>query len=82
MSLLSAAMRQALSSSRSYGSSCRSCPLKQWPARSKRFAAYCEDAVVKVLNISENAHGEVDPAGDDFPESSCVDNMLKCIDKA
>ena len=41
--------------------------------RSKRFAMYLDDGVIKVFNISEKPD---DPAGDDFPESSCVDNML------
>lgn len=44
--------------------------------RCKRFAAYCDDAVVRVLKVSESAG---DPAGDDFPEESCVENMLECI---
>lgn len=44
--------------------------------RTKRFAAYYEDGVCKVFNISEKPD---DPAGDDFPESSCIDNMLKEI---
>ena len=45
--------------------------------RSKRFAAYVVDGVVKAVEVSEKPD---DPAGDDFPESSCVENMLKHID--
>lgn len=49
---------------------------KLGPSRCKRFALYCEDGVVKVMNVSESKH---DPAGDDVPDSSCVDNMMKEI---
>ena len=45
--------------------------------RSKRFAAYVVDGVVKAVEVSEKPD---DPAGDDFPESSCVENMLTHID--
>lgn len=45
--------------------------------RSKRFAAYVVDGVVKAVEVSEKPD---DPAGDAFPESSCVENMLKHID--
>jgi len=44
--------------------------------RSKRFAAYVVDGEVKALEIAE---AENDPAGDEFPEATCVDNMLKVI---
>mmetsp|Transcript_29212 Transcript_29212/g.90389 ORF Transcript_29212/g.90389 Transcript_29212/m.90389 type:complete len:98 (-) Transcript_29212:228-521(-) len=44
--------------------------------RSKRFAAYVVDGVVKAVEVSESPD---DPAGDEFPESSCVDNMLKHV---
>jgi len=49
--------------------------------RSKRFALYAEDGVVKSLSVSEGPGpmGEEDPAGDDFPESSCAPSMLKQI---
>ena len=43
-------------------------------ARCKRFAAVIKDGVIKALNISE---AEDDPAGDDKPESSCVEQILK-----
>ena len=43
------------------------------PGRCKRFAAYYDDGVLKALEVSE-APG--DPAGDDDPHASCVDNML------
>jgi peroxiredoxin len=46
--------------------------------RSKRFAMYLDDGVIKVFETSEKPD---DPAGDDFPESSCVDNMLEQISK-
>ena len=45
--------------------------------RSKRFAAILVDGVAKAVEVSEKAD---DPAGDDFPESSCVENMLKHVD--
>ena len=44
--------------------------------RSKRFAAYVVDGVVKAVEVSEKPD---DPAGDDFPESSCVENMLSHV---
>ena len=44
--------------------------------RSKRYSAYFVDGVMKILNIAEY---EDDPAGDDAPEPSCVDKMLKDI---
>ena len=50
-------------------------------SRSKRFALYAENGVVKSLQVSEGPGpmGEEDPAGDDFPEASCAPNMLKQI---
>mgnify|MGYP000010524372 FL=1 len=50
-------------------------------SRSKRFALYAENGVVKSLQMSEGPGpmGEEDPAGDDFPEASCAPNMLKQI---
>ena len=47
--------------------------------RSKRFAMYLDDGVIKVFETSEKPD---DPAGDAFPESSCVENMLEEIKKA
>jgi peroxiredoxin len=44
--------------------------------RCKRFAAYVVDGVVKHIEVSE---AEDDPAGDDRPEASCIDNMLAKI---
>jgi len=44
--------------------------------RCKRSAMYVEDGTIKVLQIAEAAD---DPAGDDRPEVSCVENMLKLI---
>lgn len=44
--------------------------------RCKRSAMYIVDGVVKAMAISEAAD---DPAGDDRPEASCVENMLKLI---
>ena len=44
--------------------------------RCKRSAMYIVDGVVKVMQIAEAAD---DPAGDDRPEVSCIENMLKLI---
>jgi peroxiredoxin len=52
---------------------------KLGPNRCKRFGMYVVDGVVKVIQVSENKGGADDPAGDDFPEDSCIDNMLKLI---
>ena len=49
------------------------------PNRCKRFAMYVVDGVIKIIQVSENKGGMEDPAGDDFPEDSCIDNMLKLI---
>jgi len=51
--------------------------------RSKRFAIYAEDGVVKALQVSEGPgpKGEEDPAGDDFPEATLAPNMLAEIKK-
>lgn len=46
------------------------------PKRSKRFGMFIDDGVIKTMEVSEKPD---DPAGDDFPESSCVDNMLAGI---
>ena len=39
---------------------------------------YLDDGVIKVFETSEKPDH---PAGDSFPESSCVDNMLEQISK-
>jgi len=44
--------------------------------RSKRCAMFVVDGVIKVMQIAEAAD---DPAGDDRPEVSCIENMLKLI---
>lgn len=44
--------------------------------RSKRSAMYIVDGVVKVLQVAEKPD---DPAGDAFPEVSCIENMLTLI---
>ena len=42
--------------------------------RSKRFAMVLEDGIIKGFAVAEKAD---DPAGDDFPEVTMVDNVLK-----
>ena len=44
--------------------------------RCKRTAMFLDDGVVKVMQVAEAAD---DPAGDDRPEVSCIENMLKLI---
>mmetsp|Transcript_64490 Transcript_64490/g.140451 ORF Transcript_64490/g.140451 Transcript_64490/m.140451 type:complete len:93 (-) Transcript_64490:117-395(-) len=44
--------------------------------RCKRHAMFVDDGVIKVLQVCEK---EDDPAGDDDPSASCVDNMLALI---
>lgn len=44
--------------------------------RCKRFAMYVDNGTIKHIEVS---HSESDPAGDDFPEASCIDNMLAKI---
>lgn len=44
--------------------------------RSKRTAMYVEDGVVKIFNIAE---GPDDPAGDDKPDITLADQMVKEI---
>jgi len=46
--------------------------------RSKRFTAFVDDGVIKVLNVAE---GPDDPAGDDHPDNSLAEQMLKDMDK-
>jgi len=48
--------------------------------RCKRAAFLVEDGVIKVQQIAEaGPKGEFDPAGDDFPEVSCIENVLKLM---
>uniref|UniRef100_A0A6T6H159 Redoxin domain-containing protein n=1 Tax=Craspedostauros australis TaxID=1486917 RepID=A0A6T6H159_9STRA len=44
--------------------------------RCKRFALVIQDGVVTSVQLSE---GPGDPAGDDFPESTCAPNMLSVL---
>jgi len=46
--------------------------------RCKRFSALVVDGVIKALNVAE---GDEDPAGDDNPTVSLVEQMLKDIDE-
>lgn len=46
--------------------------------RCKRFSAFIEEGTIKVFNLAE---GEGDPAGDSKPEFSCVEQMLKDLEK-
>jgi len=45
--------------------------------RCKRFSAFFDQGVLKVLNVAEDVM--TDPAGDDFPEKSLADQMIKDI---
>jgi len=48
--------------------------------RSKRFALYVENGVVKLVRVSEaGPKGEEDPAGDDFPEATLAPQMIAAI---
>jgi len=51
--------------------------------RCKRSAMYIVDGVIQVIQIAEGPGpaGEFDPAGDSFPEISCIENMLELIAK-
>jgi len=49
--------------------------------RSKRFAIYADDGVIKAFHVSEGPDA-TDPAGDDDPSASCVDAMLAAIDSS
>lgn len=49
---------------------------KLGPGRPKRFAAYIEKGTVKFINVSEKPD---DPAGDEFPESSCAEAVMAGI---
>lgn len=44
--------------------------------RCKRFSAYFEHGTLRVLNVAEKPD---DPAGDDYPENSLADKMVKDI---
>ncbi len=44
--------------------------------RCKRSAMFVDDGVVKVVQVAESPD---DPAGDAYPEVSCIDNMLEKI---
>jgi len=46
--------------------------------RCKRFSMYLDDGVVKIWNVSE---GPDDPAGDNDPSASLVENMIKQLDE-
>ena len=46
--------------------------------RCKRSAMFVDNGVVKVMQIAEAPD---DPAGDDRPEVSCIENMLSLIGK-
>ena len=46
--------------------------------RCKRSAMFVDNGVVKVMQIAEAPD---DPAGDDRPEVSCIENMLSLISK-
>ena len=49
-------------------------------ARCKRAAFLVEGGVIKVQVISEGGPaGEFDPAGDDHPQASCIENVLKLM---
>ena len=44
--------------------------------RTKRFGMYIDDGVIKTFHIAESP---ADPAGDDFPEVCCIDNMIETM---
>lgn len=45
----------------------------------KRFALYMEDGIIKLHLVAENANGENDPAGDNFPEEVMPTNVMAKI---
>lgn len=50
--------------------------------RCKRTAMYLVDGIIKIIQIAEGGpNGEFDPAGDDYPEVTCIENMLDLISK-
>lgn len=46
--------------------------------RCKRFAMHVENGIVQYVAVSES---EDDPAGDEFPESTCAPAMLEALAK-
>merc|ERR1712046_362324 len=50
--------------------------------RSKRFSAFIDDGIVKILNLAENnsPDGSDDPAGDDYPKNSLPAKMFADMD--
>lgn len=49
-------------------------------SRSKRFALYIVDGVIKCVRVSEEGpNGEEDPAGGAFPELTCAPGMIDAI---
>lgn len=46
--------------------------------RSKRFSAFFDNGVLKVLNVAE---ADGDPAGDDSPENALVEKMIEDLKK-
>ena len=49
--------------------------------RCKRFSAFYDHGVLKVMNLAENddPSGAEDPAGDSFPDNSLAEKMIKDI---
>jgi len=48
--------------------------------RCKRSSMLVEGGVIKLMQIAEmGPNGEFDPAGDDFPEAVCIENMIKLM---
>jgi len=47
--------------------------------RAKRTAMYIENGIFKAIRVAEGGNGVEDPAGDDFPEVTLADAMLKVI---
>ena len=46
--------------------------------RSKRFAMYIDNGTIKAVKVAEGGPmGEEDPAGDDFPEESLIEAMIR-----
>jgi len=45
--------------------------------RCKRFSAFVEEGTIKTFNLAEAPD---DPAGDDHPEVSCVEKMMKDLE--
>lgn len=52
-------------------------------SRSKRFALFIKDGVIKVVRVSEEGpKGEEDPAGGAFPELTCAPAIIDAIKAA